>query len=63
MNSLLRFHRVWLIVGIAAAFAAARAQADPPSTDPSNWKCAQCPFLEGYTAEARSRHHRRERRE
>ena len=52
MNSLLRFHRVWLIVGIAAAFAAARAQADPPSTDPSDWKCAQCPFLEGYTAEA-----------
>ena len=31
--------------------AAASASADPPSVDTSDWKCTQCPFLEGYTAE------------
>ena len=33
---------------------AATAPADPPSADTSDWKCTQCPFLQGYTAEAKS---------
>ena len=43
--------RASLGFGIAAAFAAAGASADPPSVDTSEWKCTQCPFLQGYTAE------------
>jgi MtrB/PioB family decaheme-associated outer membrane protein len=52
MKSLFRSHRAWLAVGIAAAFAAPSASADPPETDTSDWKCTQCPFLQGYAAEA-----------
>lgn len=52
MKSIFRSYRAWLIVGIPAAFAAAVASADPPSVDTSDWKCTQCPFLQGYTAEA-----------
>src|SRR5580700_663592 len=51
MNSLLRSHRAWLAVGITTAFAATGASADPPSVDTSDWKCTQCPFLQGYTAD------------
>jgi MtrB/PioB family decaheme-associated outer membrane protein len=51
MKSLSRFHHAWLTVGIAAVFAAASAAADPPSVDTSDWKCTQCPFAQGYTAD------------
>ena len=64
--TLFRFHRAWPAVGIAAALAAASASADPPSTsapgasadppsvDTSDWKCTQCPFPQGYTAEVQA---------
>ena len=42
----------WLVLGIPAAFAAASAAADPPAPDTSDWKCTQCPFLQGYAADA-----------
>ena len=32
--------------------AAGSAAADPPAADTSDWKCTQCPFLQGYAAEA-----------
>ncbi len=40
------------MLGIPAAIAFAAASADTPSADTSDWKCTQCPFLQGYTAEA-----------
>ena len=46
-----RSHGAWLILGLPAAFGAASAAADPPSPDTSDWKCAQCPFPQGYTAD------------
>jgi MtrB/PioB family decaheme-associated outer membrane protein len=52
MRSPPRSHRTWLAAALAAVFAAAGASADPPSVDTSDWKCAQCPFLQGYTADA-----------
>jgi MtrB/PioB family decaheme-associated outer membrane protein len=51
MKSLARSYRAWLAAGIPAAFAAATAFGDSPSVDTSDWKCTQCPFLQGYTAE------------
>jgi MtrB/PioB family decaheme-associated outer membrane protein len=51
-------HRVALALATAAALAApARAMADAPISsaplpDTSGWKCAQCPFLQGYEGEA-----------
>ena len=44
-------------VAIAAALAAAAARADtaaPPPPDTSQWKCAQCPFHKGYSAQAQA---------
>jgi MtrB/PioB family decaheme-associated outer membrane protein len=52
MKSNFRSYRAWLVLGIPAAFAFATASADPPGTDTSDWKCTQCPFLQGYTADA-----------
>jgi MtrB/PioB family decaheme-associated outer membrane protein len=52
MNLLYRSYVAWLVLGLPAAFAAASAAADPPSPDTSDWKCTQCPFLQGYTADA-----------
>ena len=53
MNRSFGLHaRVARLSGLPAAFAAASASADPPSADTSDWKCTQCPFLQGYTAEA-----------
>ena len=49
--TLFRFHRPCMAGGIAAAFLAAGAAADPPSVDTSDWKCTQCPFPQGETAE------------
>jgi MtrB/PioB family decaheme-associated outer membrane protein len=51
MKSLARSYRAWLAAGIAAVFAAASAFGDSASVDTSDWKCTQCPFLQGYTAE------------
>ncbi|MEJ1963634.1 MAG: MtrB/PioB family decaheme-associated outer membrane protein [Gammaproteobacteria bacterium] len=39
---------VWLAIVLGAA----AAQADTPAPDTSGWKCEQCPFLRGHTAEA-----------
>ncbi len=52
MKSNFRYYRAWLVLGIPATFAFATASADPPSTDTSDWKCTQCPFLQGYTADS-----------
>jgi len=40
-------------LAIGAAFAAATASADDPgaSVDTSDWKCTQCPFVQGYSGE------------
>lgn len=51
MKSNFRSHHAWLVLGIPAAFAFATASADGPSADTSDWKCTQCPFLQGYAAE------------
>ncbi len=52
MKPFFRCNRAWLILGIAAAFTGAAASADTLSADTSDWKCTQCPFLQGYTADA-----------
>jgi hypothetical protein len=41
--------RARLMWAIPAAFAFATAAADGPSADTSDWKCTQCPFLQGYS--------------
>jgi MtrB/PioB family decaheme-associated outer membrane protein len=52
MKSILRPDRAWLLLGVAAAFAFSTAAADDPaSADTSDWKCTQCPFLQGYAAD------------
>jgi MtrB/PioB family decaheme-associated outer membrane protein len=58
MKSLLWHHRASLTSGLAALLAATTvALADAPvtnaaTTDTSDWKCALCPFLQGYEGEA-----------
>ncbi|HEY0341111.1 MAG TPA: MtrB/PioB family decaheme-associated outer membrane protein [Steroidobacteraceae bacterium] len=47
---------VWLAAALGAALGAAVGQADTPAAntappDTSGWKCEQCPFFRGYTAE------------
>src|SRR5580700_6083033 len=37
---------------IAIGFFSSNAAADSPSPDTSDWKCTQCPFLQGYAGEA-----------
>jgi MtrB/PioB family decaheme-associated outer membrane protein len=44
-------NNAWPILSIAAGFAVASASADTPTADTSDWKCAQCPFLQGYQAD------------
>ncbi len=51
MKSKLWFSHTWLVSAIPAAFAFTTASADPPSADTSDWKCTQCPFMQGYKAE------------
>src|SRR5271167_3949437 len=51
MKTLARMNSAWLALGVLAALAAATALADTPSADTSDWKCTQCPFPQGYTAE------------
>src|SRR5271167_1018699 len=40
-----------MVAGILAASALSTSWADAPAPDTSDWKCAQCPFLEGYAAD------------
>src|ERR1700685_1049943 len=40
-----------LTLGLSAPVAVTAALADTPTPDTSDWKCTQCPFLQGYTAE------------
>ncbi len=42
---------VWLGSIAPGVLAVMAAWADPPPTDTSDWKCTQCPFLEGAEAE------------
>ena len=46
-----RPHRA-IATGTVALLAAGSAWADSPAPDTSNWKCQQCPFFEGYSADA-----------
>jgi len=40
-----------MVAGILAASALSTSWADAPAPDTSDWKCAQCPFLQGYAAD------------
>jgi MtrB/PioB family decaheme-associated outer membrane protein len=42
---------VWFGLSPTVVLAAATAWADAPATDTSDWKCTQCPFLDGVEAE------------
>jgi MtrB/PioB family decaheme-associated outer membrane protein len=44
-------HASWLL-GITAGLAVASASADTATVDTSDWKCAQCPFLQGYQTDS-----------
>jgi MtrB/PioB family decaheme-associated outer membrane protein len=48
MKALLSHHRHRLLASLAAMFAFTTGSADEASTDTTQWKCAQCPFLQGY---------------
>ena len=52
MNAILSSYTAWLILSVPAVFACATASADPTTPDTSDWKCTQCPFLQGYEAES-----------
>lgn len=47
MNALLSYSAAWSLLSLAAA-GSALAAADETAPDPDSWKCAQCPFLNGY---------------
>jgi MtrB/PioB family decaheme-associated outer membrane protein len=44
-------YHAWLISITIVGFAVGSASADPTTPDTSDWKCAQCPFLQGYETE------------
>src|SRR5271170_2881167 len=52
MKSILSSDCAWLTLSVSAAFAFATASADPATTDTSDWKCTQCPFLQGYETQS-----------
>src|SRR5271167_750706 len=58
MKSIVRIISAWLALGVLAVLAVTVALdpicalADTPTADTSDWKCTQCPFLQGYAAEA-----------
>jgi hypothetical protein len=41
----------WMAAGVLAALVFSNSRADTPAPDTTEWKCTQCPFLQGYTAE------------
>src|SRR6202789_310388 len=47
-----RHGRALFTLGVTAAFTGAMASADTPTADTSDWKCTQCPFLQGYEGDA-----------
>jgi len=47
MQQLTWHHPASLALGLALALAVPEASADSPTPDTSDWKCAQCPFLQG----------------
>jgi MtrB/PioB family decaheme-associated outer membrane protein len=51
MTSCFRSYVTWLVAGVLASFSASGAWGDAPPADTGDWKCTQCPFLQGYTAE------------
>jgi MtrB/PioB family decaheme-associated outer membrane protein len=56
MQALSWYHPASLTLGLAATLNAVATEADTPATstalDPSDWKCAQCPFLQGTEGDA-----------
>lgn len=56
MRTIGRYHYASLPIGLAAALVVARASAAAPSPDTSPdtsaWTCTQCPFFQGYQADA-----------
>src|SRR5580698_11635338 len=48
MNAPSHYFAAYSLLGLAAAGMVSTAAADGTSMDPSEWKCAQCPFLQGY---------------
>ncbi len=52
MKAVISNSRAWLVLGVPALFVFASASADPAAadagaSDPSDWKCTLCPFLQG----------------
>jgi MtrB/PioB family decaheme-associated outer membrane protein len=52
MTSIDRHHYLSLSLGLAAVLAYATTSAAEPSPDTSGWSCTQCPFFQGYQADA-----------
>jgi MtrB/PioB family decaheme-associated outer membrane protein len=52
MNCILQSRCVSLMLAIPIGLLSSYAPADSPSADTSDWKCTQCPFLQGYNGEA-----------
>jgi hypothetical protein len=52
VNLILQARCVSLMIAIPIGRFCSNALADSPSPDTSDWKCTQCPFLQGYTGEA-----------
>jgi MtrB/PioB family decaheme-associated outer membrane protein len=52
MKTILSSYTVWLLLSVPAVLAVATASADPATPDTSDWKCTQCPFLQGYEAQS-----------
>src|SRR3984957_9220233 len=48
MKFLPSLYRLCSLTSITLIFVSATAAADESSVDTSQWKCAQCPFLQGY---------------
>jgi MtrB/PioB family decaheme-associated outer membrane protein len=52
MKALRWHHHASLTLSIATSFAAGAASPETPAPDTDSWKCTQCPFLQGYEADA-----------
>jgi MtrB/PioB family decaheme-associated outer membrane protein len=52
MKTILSSYTAWIILSVPAVLAYATASADPTTPDTSDWKCTQCPFLQGYEAQS-----------
>jgi len=48
MNPRYSHFGIWLLLTLETPYLVATASADESATDTSEWKCAQCPFQQGY---------------